>query len=76
MPMNRFQTLDPNMNERERDKVKLNLNRLARGLIEKFGKVSTAFRAFDIRTRGAVTFADFAYVCDSLKLGMDRDILL
>lgn len=29
-----------------------------------------------MRTRGAVTFSDFAYVVDSLKLGLDRDILL
>lgn len=74
--MNRFQTLDPDMDEREKSKLKQNLNVLAKSLIDKFGKVSSAFRAFDIRTRGAVTFADFAYVVDSLKLGLDRDILL
>lgn len=64
------------MNERERSKLKSNLTKLASSLIEKFGKVSTAYRAFDIRTRGAVTFSDFVYVVDSLKLGMDRDSLL
>lgn len=64
------------LSESERTKVKVNLTRLAKGLIERFGKVSTAFRAFDVRTRGAVKFADFAFVCGSLKLGMDRDALL
>ena len=37
---------------------------LAQRILDKFGKVSSAFRAFDVRTRGSVTFADFAYVCD------------
>lgn len=64
------------MNDKERNKLKSNLNLLAKTIIEKFGKVSTAFRTFDVRTRGAVTFSDFAYVVDNLKIGLDRDSLL
>lgn len=49
---------------------------LAQRIVNKFGKVSTAFRAFDIKTRGFVTFSDFAYVIDQLKLGFERDVIL
>ena len=74
--MNRFANVAQNMSGQETSKLKQNLNLLAKTILEKFGKVSTAFRAFDVRTRGAVTFADFAYVVDSLKVGLDRDALL
>lgn len=43
--------------------------------MSKFGKVSTAFRAFDLRTRGYVVYSDFAYVLDQLKLGFQRDMI-
>ena len=49
---------------------------LAQRIIERFGKVSSAFRGFDIRTRGLVTFADFAYVIDQLKLKFERDTIM
>ena len=49
---------------------------LAKRIIDKFSKVSTAFRAYDVRTRGAVTFSDFAYVTHQLKIGLDRDSIL
>ena len=53
--------------------LKDQLARLVNGLIDKFGKVSTAFRAFDVRTKGFVTFADFAYILEKVKLGIERD---
>ena len=56
--------------------MKAKLNRLAQAIIDKFGKVSTAFRSFDLHTRGFVSFSDFAYVIDQLKLGMERDVIL
>lgn len=49
---------------------------LAQRIIERFGKVSSAFRGFDIRTRGLVTYADFAYVIDQLKLKFERDTIM
>ena len=38
--------------------------KLAERLMERFGKVSVAFRAFDMRVKGRVNFSDFAYVLD------------
>ncbi len=46
--------------------MKKNLKKLANKLIERFGKVSTAFRAFDLRLKGKVAFSDFAYSIDQL----------
>ena len=48
----------------ERDNLKTNMKKLADKLIQRFGKVQTAFRAFDMRIRGKVSFSDFAYVID------------
>ena len=56
--------------------LKSKLAILAQRIVEKFGKISTAFRAFDLRTRGFVTFADFAYIIDQMKLGLERDSIL
>ena len=53
-----------------------NLSKLAQAIINKFSQVQTAFRAFDLRTRGAVAFSDFAYAVDQLKLGFDRETLV
>ena len=47
-----------------KSQLRFSMSELAQGIIAKFGQVSTAFRAFDIRTRGAVPFSDFAYVID------------
>ena len=33
-------------------------------MVDRFGKVSAAFKQFDLRTLGYVTFSDFAYVTD------------
>ena len=52
------------------------MKKLADKLMQRFGKVQTAFRAFDMRIRGKVSFSDFAYVIDQLKLGFDRDTML
>ena len=52
------------------------MNIFATKLVEKFQKVSTAFRAFDIRRRGAVCFSDFAYVVDQMKLKFERDLIV
>ena len=54
----------------------MNLKKLAQRIVEKFGKVSSAFRAFDVKTRGYVTFSDFAYMFDQLKMGMERDAIM
>ena len=48
----------------ERDNLKTNMKKLADKLMQRFGKVQTAFRAFDMRIRGKVSFSDFAYVID------------
>ena len=40
------------------------LEKLASSIIDKFGKVSTAFKVFDKRNRGYVTFADLAHMMD------------
>lgn len=56
--------------------LKDKLNILAQRIIDKFGKVSSAFRAFDVKTRGAVTFSDFAYVIDQLKIKFERDLIM
>lgn len=45
-------TLDPLQSDQQNTKVKANLAKLAQGMLDKFGKVSSAFRAFDLRTRG------------------------
>mmetsp|Transcript_1650 Transcript_1650/g.2286 ORF Transcript_1650/g.2286 Transcript_1650/m.2286 type:complete len:189 (+) Transcript_1650:198-764(+) len=68
-------TTEP-MSESDKSVFKSKLGKLAQRLVDKFGKVSTAFRAFDLRTRGFVTFADFAYVIDQMKLGFERDMIL
>ena len=66
----------PILNEEDIAQLKVNLNKLATKLIDRFGKVTTAFRAFDLRIRGKVTFSDFAYAVDQLKLGFDRNTIL
>lgn len=66
----------PDMTETQKTELKAKLNQLAQRIIDKFGKVSSAFRAFDVRTRGAVTFSDFAYVIDQLKLKFERDLIM
>ena len=71
---NRGTTID--VNDPQKSNLKDKLNQLAQRIIDKFGKVSSAFRAFDIRTRGAVTFADFAFVVDQLKLKFERDLIM
>ena len=39
--------------------------------------MASAFRVFEGRTRGSVSFADFAYTLnDKLKLNYERDIIL
>ena len=48
----------------ERDNLKTNMKKLADKLMQRFGKVQTVFRAFDMRIRGKVSFSDFAYVID------------
>ena len=45
-------------------------------MIEHFGKVSSAFKQFDLRTLGYVTFSDFAYVIDTMKLNLNRDTIM
>lgn len=57
-------------------KIKAKLSQLASAMIERCGKVSSAFRAFDIKTRGFVTFSDFAYMIDLMKLDFDRDLIM
>lgn len=53
------------------------MNHLASTLVEKYGTVASAFKVFEERTRGTVSFADFAYaLTDKLKLNYDRDIIL
>lgn len=64
------------MNDTQKTLLKAKMNQLAQRIIDKFGKVSSAFRAFDVRTRGAVTFSDFAYVIDQLKLKFERDLIM
>ena len=56
------------MNGDQKTQLRECLSKLAMKIVSKFGKVSTAFRAFDLRTRGFVVYSDFAYVIDSLKL--------
>ena len=53
-----------------------NLHLLAKRIIEKFEKVTTAFRAMDIKKRSAVSFSDFAFAIDNLKLDFDRNTIL
>ena len=67
---------ESDINDPQKALLKGKLNQLAQRIVDKFGKVSSAFRAFDIRTRGAVTFSDFAYVVDQLKLNFERDLIL
>ena len=52
------------------------MNKLTTKLMSQFGKVSKAFRAFDVRTKGKVAFSDFCFVIDQLKLGFDRNTIL
>ena len=56
--------------------MKENLSKLAHRMIELYGKVSAAFKHFDLRTLGYVTFSDFAYVIDTMKLGFNRDLII
>ena len=56
--------VDTLWNDDERDTLKSNMKKLAEKLMQRFGKVQTAFRAFDMRIRGKVSFSDFAYVLD------------
>ena len=60
----------------KKDKIRSNLVKLAKAIFERFEKVSTAFREFDLRTMGYVTFSDFAYIIDTMNLGFDRDSIL
>lgn len=64
------------MTENDKLKFKTKLALLAQRIVDKFGKVSTAYRAFDIRFKGVVNFTDFAFVIDSMKLGFEKDIIL
>jgi hypothetical protein len=64
------------MNDTQKTLLKTKMSQLAQRIIDKFGKVSSAFRAFDVRTRGAVTFSDFAYVIDQMKLKFERDLIM
>ena len=66
----------PNMTEEQKAKLRQALSQLATKIVERFQKVSTAFRAFDLRRRGAVCFSDFAYVVDQLKLKFERDLIV
>ena len=49
---------------------------MATKIVEQFTKVSTAYKAFDLRSLGYVTFSDFAYAIDTMRLGLDRDSIL
>ena len=64
------------MNEQEKSIFNEKLAKLVQKIIAKFGKVSSAFRAFDMRTRGFVTFADFAFVIEQLKMGFERNTVV
>lgn len=91
MPKTPLGNLRPNVNNGrdsvfnttvvKKDQNKMNLLRtklekLAQTIIDKFGKVSTAFKACDKRDRGFVTFADFAHMIDYLKIEFDRELCL
>ena len=56
--------------------LRTKLEKLAQTIIDKFGKVSTAFKACDKRERGFVTFSDFAHMIDYLKIEFDRELCL
>ena len=68
--------LDSLWNDDQKDSLKQNMKKLSEKILARFGKVSTAFRAFDMRIRGKVSFSDFAYVLDQLQLGFNRDTML
>ena len=38
--------------------------------------MSTAYKAFDKRNRGFVTFADLAHMMDQMKMDFERDTVL
>ena len=52
------------MSNEAKQELRAKMSQLAQCLISKFGQVSTAFRAFDLRTRGSIHFSDFAFVID------------
>lgn len=61
------------MTQEAKQELREKMSALAHCLIANFGQVSTAFRAFDIQTRGSIHFSDFAFVVDQLKLpGFNR----
>ena len=39
---------------------------------ERFKKVATAFRFFDLRSTGQVSFADFSFIVDQLQIKFNR----
>ena len=64
------------LNDNTKKSLKNCLAKLADRLLSRFGKVSVAFRAFDMRVKGKVSFSDFAYTLDQLQMGFDRDTVL
>ena len=73
---NNYKATESNWNDEEKESLKQNMKKLSEKLIGRFGKVSVAFRAFDVRLKGKVSFSDFAYVIDQLKLGFNRNTIL
>jgi len=52
------------------------LSSLAIKIDERFKKVANAFRYFDLRSTGKISFADFSFIIDQLHIRFSRQQLI